>query len=100
MSRGWELRIAIACAGLLAACGHSDMCRPIGHEPISVTVVDAATGNEICDALVTIANKGVEQHLTACPYAGGFGPGTCTVRVERAGYITKTEMGTLKYSGD
>jgi hypothetical protein len=84
------------CAGLLAACGHSDTCRPTGQLPISVTVVDAATGNEICDALVTIANAGVEERLTACPYVGGNGLGTFEVSVERAGYATKTEAVTIK----
>jgi len=54
------------------ACGSETPCPPFGKAPVLVSVTDAATGSEICDAAVTITSSAGSQRFTACPYAGGY----------------------------
>lgn len=75
---------------LAVACDEGDPCPPVGIPPIRVTVTDAASKAEICDADVMITSRDGTQHLTDCPYAGGFGAQPFTVTVEKAGYTTVT----------
>lgn len=72
------------------ACGSETPCPPFGKAPVLVSVTDAATGSEICDAAVTITSSAGSQRFTACPYAGGIGPNPFTVTVEKGGYVTAT----------
>lgn len=53
-----------------------------------MTVVDAATGAEICDAHVIIAGPERQEIRTSCPYSGGTGGGKYDVTVEKTGYGT------------
>lgn len=75
---------------LAVACDDEGPCPPVGIYPVLVTVTDAATRAEICDADVMITSSDGTQHLSKCPYAGGFGPQPFTVTVEKAGYTTVT----------
>ena len=49
------------------------------------------TGAPICDATVRAAAGSYVQQLTpaGCCYSGAFGPGTYSVRVERAGFLLR-----------
>jgi len=76
---------------LTAGCGSS--CNDEGRAGITLTIVDAGSGEKICDArvryetpdLVTFGTGG-----TACEYTAARTPGTYVVTVERMGYVAQT----------
>jgi carboxypeptidase family protein len=83
---------------LLAGCGHAlepRACTLIAVEALTVTVVDAATGQRICDATVTATDGAFSAELRPfalgpdCSYSGPTErPGRYDVRVTRSGYET------------
>jgi len=75
---------------LLAGCGGPKDCPNVFVVPISVTVVDSSTGQELCDAEVTISKTDYQRILKSCPYLGGDGEGTYTVVATRVGYASQT----------
>jgi hypothetical protein len=76
-------------SSLANACSEGS-CPPIAIPPVAVTVTDAVSRAEICDAVVTIASSAENRRFTSCPYAGGSGPSPFSVTVEKAGYETAT----------
>jgi len=68
-------------------------CTAIAVDALAVTVVDAATGQRICDATVIAADGAFREELRGfgpgldCGYSGPTErAGRCEVRVSRAGY--------------
>jgi hypothetical protein len=87
--RRWALAATLAVPVGLLGCGDTP-CQPFGKAPVLVSVTDATTKDELCDATVTIASSAGSQRLSTCPYAGGIGPAPFRVTVEKAGYTSVT----------
>lgn len=88
--------VLASCALLVAslgigACGDDcDGRHPIGSSPLTITVIDADTGDTICDADITVEHEGVSTELTPrCSSAAGTGPGTYRISARRTGYAEK-----------
>lgn len=81
---------------LLAGCEHTlepRVCTLIAIDALTVTVVDAATGQRICDATVSVTEGAFSAELRPfgpgpeCNYSGPTErPGRYEVRVARTGY--------------
>lgn len=72
---------------LCAACDDECNPPPILVHALGIRVVDATTGEEICDATVTLETDGEEQTAPqGCRYTGGVRPGKYRVTVVREGY--------------
>jgi hypothetical protein len=106
MTRMNTTRRGLACVTLaalsLAAAGcetegpnHPRACTAIAIEALNVTVTDAATGQRICDALVTVTDGSFSTELrrfggpSDCTHTGPTErPGRYEVRATRDGYAT------------
>jgi hypothetical protein len=95
--------VVLAAAGA-AACGDEPnpvICTAIAVSALTVTVVDAATNQPLCDAEVTVTDGGFRETLPVfpgsgadCRYSGPFErPGTYEITVRRAGYPTAVQSG-------
>ena len=94
--------VALAVLGA-AACGDEPnpvICTAIAVSALTVTVVDAATNQPICDAEVTATGRRIPRDATRCfraaeRTAANSGPlerpGTYEVTVRRAGYPTAVQ---------
>jgi len=77
-------------AALAVACGDECTAPPIFLHALRIEVFDAASGETICGAEVTIESAGKSERLPgACVYSGGDGSGPYRVTVARDGYQTK-----------
>ena len=97
-----KIRHGRAAALGAAACGDEPnpvICTAIAVSALTVTVVDAATNQPLCDAEVTATDGGFRETLPVfpgsgadCRYSGPFErPGTYEVTVRRAGYPTAVQ---------
>jgi hypothetical protein len=99
-------KIAWLVAAALGAAGCGDgpnpvVCTAIAVSALTVTVVEAATNQPICDAEVTVTDGAFRATLpvfptsgTDCRYSGPFErPGTYAITVRRAGYPTAVQSG-------
>jgi hypothetical protein len=92
-----KILLALAVTIVAPACDEgAPGCTPNVVAGLSVTVQDDETGLGICDAIVTARDGAHSEVLSAslppsCRYSGAIErEGVYTVRVERAGYISKT----------
>jgi hypothetical protein len=76
---------------VIGGCSSAEPCPPIGLAPLSIKIVDSATGVEICDAQVNITKPGFQIQLDSCPYAGGNGAGSYQVSAKKDGYAPKVQ---------
>jgi len=97
--RTWGRLAALLSLGMfLSACGQGlggRVCTAIAVDALTVTVVDAASGQRICDARVTAIEGAFSEDLRAfgpaqdCSYSGPTErPGRYEVRASRSGYAT------------
>jgi hypothetical protein len=95
--------VATACLAL-TVCGYGPteprVCTAIAVDALVVTVVDAATGQRICDAAVVAIDGSFSAELRPFPAAPDCtysGPteraGTYEVRASKAGYETAVQSG-------
>jgi hypothetical protein len=75
----------------ISGCGNDcDGRPPIGSSPLTLEVVDADTGDTICDADVSIEYEGVVTELRPqCRWVTGTGAGKYQISVRRSGYAEK-----------
>jgi hypothetical protein len=84
-----------------SSCGKDDdlvACPAYAVAGLSVEVTNAATGQPICDAVVTITERQYFERLfeTSCRFVGAYErPGTYVVRAERVGFVTR-QLGSLR----
>jgi hypothetical protein len=99
-------KMAFVVAVALGASGCGDepnpvFCTAIAVSALTVTVVEGATNQPICDAEVTVTDGAFRETLpvfptsgTDCRYSGPFErPGTYAITVRRAGYPTAVQSG-------
>jgi hypothetical protein len=95
------IAVAAGCSG-----GSAEDCNGSETGGIQVTVVDDATGRDVCDASVTASSNGRTGSLPVCTMVdasctyclGGGAPGTWTIHVTAPGYEAGTA--TVELSGD
>jgi len=90
---------------LLAAgswsCGKDEgfvACPAYAVAGLSVRVTNAATGQPLCDALVTVTDRQYLERLfeSSCRFVGAYErPGTYVIRAERIGFVTK-QVGSIR----
>jgi hypothetical protein len=82
--------LLVALLSTVGACDDSlVVCPAIAVAGLDVQVLDNATSQPLCDAIVTASEGTVSERLmaNACRYQGAFErPGIYTVRAERAGF--------------
>jgi len=80
--------------GQVALSGCRDDCEgrpPVGSSPLTIRVIDANTGDPICDADVSVEHEGVTTVLEPrCSSAVGTGPGRYQISARRSGYADRT----------
>jgi hypothetical protein len=96
--------LAVGCGG-----SGSTACPALAAANFGVTVVDASSGQRICDATVsaTETSSGSSMALTPfggssdCTYSGGFyeRAGTFSLSVQKSGYVTATQSGVVVTKG-
>ncbi len=97
--------VLLACA-LLAACGSPEppppgtQCTEEARAAITLAVVDGATEDPVCDAVVTLRDGDYVERIegaegvNACPYAGAWErPGTYAISVTHPAFETYTREG-------
>lgn len=83
------------CTSAPQAPGGGTVCTAQFVYGLAVTVNDASTGQQVCDAQVTAVSTGYRETLLTfgssgnCPYAGaGERPGVYDITASKAGYTT------------
>jgi hypothetical protein len=89
---GWSV---LAFCLALAGCGGPNDCAGAAVLPLSITVVDSATSQKLCDATVTIDTSDYHREQQSCPYQGGDGPGTYNITVVKGGYASVTQSNVV-----
>ena len=93
---------AASMASVLVSCDDaipiSRICTTIALPSLSVTVVDSATGQRVCDATVVARDGSFQETLTTfgpvCTYSGPHERrGVYEVRVTRQGYVPASVAG-------
>ncbi len=102
------IRRAIASGSIaLMACSiPTGQCTDIAEAGLTVHVVDATSGNDICDAVVTATDGAHTEELqltqtsSSCSYAGAYErPGTYDVTVTEPNYATQEQAGIVVAAG-
>ena len=86
-------RCALLVAAFGVSCGEERppvACTAYAAAGLGVAVTNAATGQPICDAVVTASEGAYSERLfeVACTFTGAYErPGTYVVRATRAGFL-------------
>ena len=102
--------LALLCVVAGSGCGlGATACPDLAAANFTVTVLDAATSQRICDATVTATetSTGTTMSLSSfggsadCTYSGGFyeRAGTFSISVQKSGYVTATQSGVVVTKG-
>ena len=101
--------LALLCVVVGSGCGlGATACPDLAAANFTVTVLDAATSQRICDATVTATetSTGSTMNLVAfggadCTYSGGFyeRPGTFSLTAQKSGYLAITQSGVTVVKG-
>ena len=102
--------IALFCVVAGSGCGlGATACPDLAAANFTVTVLDAATSQRICDATVTATetSTGTTMSLSSfggsadCTYSGGFyeRAGTFSLTAQKSGYLAITQSGVTVVKG-
>lgn len=111
MARHRRMSKALAALPLLwLGCGvGTTACPDLAAANFSVTVVDASSGQRICDATVSATDTASGSSMalspfggsTDCTYSGGFyeRTGTFSLTAQKTGYLSVTQSGVVVTKG-